>query len=320
MPGKPDVSVVIPTYNAGPEFEDLLGSLASQRIGLDSEVLVVDSGSSDGTVEMARRFSARVLSLPKSEFNHGRTRNRAISEARGEFVAMIVQDAMPADEAWLEGLVENMAGDEDLAGTYSRQIPRPDCNPFTRYSLEHHFTNLPERRVQVMDEPAAYESLPPAKKLELVVFDDVSSCLRRSVWEKHPYEPLNFGEDLEWAQRVIKAGYKVAYEPKSAVVHSHNRSALYEMKRAYATHKLMGELLGFRALPTLAEFRKRVPGFVKLRWRLAKEAGGTLPLYAQAVTRSVGDQTGVYLGGVAGSASERRRVPRAVDRYMTRGI
>lgn len=128
----PDVSVVIPTYNAGPEFEAVLEAISRQRAGFEFEILLVDSGSSDGTVELARRFCARIMSLPKAEFNHGRTRNRAISEARGEFVAMIVQDAVPADALWLEGLVENLVGDEAVAGTYSRQVPRPDCNPFTR--------------------------------------------------------------------------------------------------------------------------------------------------------------------------------------------
>src|SRR5215211_1389161 len=150
---KPDVSVVIPTYNENtPVFEEALEAISGQRSDFTYEVLVVDSGSSDGTPDLARKYSARILGIPKSEFNHGGTRNRGISEARGEFVVMTVGDAIPADELWLQGLVENLANDERVAGAYSRQIPRQDCNPFTRYGLEKHFTNLPERREQVIED------------------------------------------------------------------------------------------------------------------------------------------------------------------------
>jgi rhamnosyltransferase len=310
--------VIIPTHNAGPGFEEVLEAVSGQRSSLAYEVLVIDSGSTDGTPDLARRYSARTLSIPRSEFNHGSTRNRAISEARGGYVAMLVQDAVPADEAWLEGLVENLAGDDAVAGAYSRQIPREGCNPFTRYGLENHFTNLPRRRVQAIEDPAAYDALSPRKKLELVTFDDVSSCLRRSVWEKHPFARLSFGEDLEWSQRVMKKGYKIVYDPASAVIHSHNRSSLYEMKRAYVAHKLLGELLGFRALPSLGDLFARLPALVRSRWKLAEANGGGSRLYAQAVARSVADQAGVYLGGVAGSRDG--RVPPFVDRLLSRGV
>jgi rhamnosyltransferase len=315
--GRPDVSIMIPTYNAGPDFATVLEAICGQRSDFTREILVVDSGSSDGTPELARRYSARILSVPKSEFNHGGTRNRGISEARGEFVAMTVQDAVPADESWLQGLAENLANDERVAGAYSRQIPREDCNPFTRFALENHFTNLPERREQVIDDLARYKALPPPRKLELVVFDDVSSCVRRSVWREHPFERLSFGEDLEWAERVLREGYKLVYEPRSAVIHSHNRSALYEMKRAYATHKLLADLLGFRALPSFGELLRRLPKLLRQRWKLAEAHGGGR-FYAQAVTRSVGDQLGVFLGGMAGSG--RDRVPGFVDRRLSRGV
>lgn len=317
---KPDASIVIPTYNAGPGFEKVLDAISNQRSDFTYEILVVDSGSSDGTPQLARESSARVLDVHRSEFNHGGTRNLGISESRGEFVAMIVQDAVPADGLWLQGLVENLANDEKVAGVYSRQIPRPGCNPFTRHGLENHFTNLPERREQAIEDLALYEALPPPQKLKLVTFDDVSSCIRRSVWEKHPFRRLSFGEDIEWSERVMKAGYKVVYDPRSVVIHSHDRSAFYEMKRAYVAHKLLGELLGFRALPTFRDFRTRLPGLIRHRWRLAQADGGGRRLYAQAIMRSMGDQAGVFLGGVAGSRPGRDRIPRFVDRYLSRGV
>jgi rhamnosyltransferase len=311
---------LIPTYNAGPEFEVVLKAIAGQETNFGYELLLVDSGSTDGTLELARRHSARIISIPKSEFSHGGVRNHGISEARGEYVAMTVQDAVPANEKWLGKLVENMGGDESVAGVYSRQIPRSDCNPFSCYALERHFTNRPERHVQAIESPGHYESLTPMQKLELITFDDVSSCVRRSVWKEHPFRPVSFGEDLDWSERVIKAGYGIVYEPESVVIHSHNRSAYYEMKRAYVAHKLLGQMVGLRVLPTLEALQKGIRGVTRQRLKLAKTAGGGPRLYAQAVARSVGDQTGVFLGGLAGSDPKRVPVPKFLDRRLSGGV
>jgi rhamnosyltransferase len=148
----------------------------------------------------------------------------------------------------------------------------------------------------------------------------VSSCLRRSVWEKHPFRRISFGEDIEWSERVMKRGYKIVYDPKSAVIHSHNRSALYEMKRAYVAHKLLGELLGFRALRSPGDLLARLPRLIRRRWKLVEAEGGAWQLYAQAVTRSIADQTGVFLGGMAGSSPGRDVVSRFIDRRLSRGV
>lgn len=293
-------------------------AISGQRMDFAYEVLLVDSGSTDGTLELARRHGARVIGINKSEFSHGGARNRGISEAGGEYVAMTVQDATPADENWLPKLVENLAADDGVAGAYSRQVPRPGCNPFTRYQLEQHFTNRPERRVQGAESPEGYEAMTPMQKLETITFDDVSSCVRRAVWREHPFRHVSFGEDLDWSERVIKAGYGIVYEPASAVIHSHDRSAFYEMKRAYVAHKLLGQLVGLRVLPTLGALRAGIPAVARQRLKLAANAGGGARLYGQAVARSVGDQTGVFLGGMAGAEPE--RVPAFLDRRLERGV
>lgn len=314
-----EASVLIPTYNAGPGFGEVLEAISGQKTGFDYEILLVDSGSTDGTLGLARRRGARVIGIEKSEFSHGGARNLGISKARGLFVAMTVQDALPDDENWLSRLVENMVADETVAGVYSRQIPRPDCNIFSRHMIEGHFTNRPERHVQVLEDPGGYEALDPAQKLALVVFDDVSSCVRRSVWAEHPFRPVSFGEDVDWSERVIKAGYKIVYEPGSAVVHSHNRSAFYEMKRAYVAHKMLGRLIGLRMIPRKV-LRRRLKNVMRMRFGLVRAAGGDPRLYAQAVARTLADQTGAFLGGAAGADPVRNPVPGFVDRRLSSGV
>src|SRR5215207_11506377 len=114
----PDVSIVIPTFNGGPEFEALLDGLCAQEGDFEREIILIDSGSTDGTVELAQQYGATVHRIPKTEFNHGATRNLGVSLARGKYVALTVQDAVPVDEWWLAAMVENLERDEQVAGVY----------------------------------------------------------------------------------------------------------------------------------------------------------------------------------------------------------
>src|SRR5262245_16516917 len=135
MNASPAVTLFVPTWNAGPEFPEILRSMQNQKLDRSFEILVIDSGSTDGTAEFLRKQPVRLIEIPKSEFNHGLTRDRAIREARGEIVVLAAQDARPADEQWMQGLVDCF-GDPRVAGAYSRQVPRPDANPFIRDRLQ----------------------------------------------------------------------------------------------------------------------------------------------------------------------------------------
>ncbi len=242
---RPKVSVVIPTLNAGPDFEELLRKVFAQEGDFELlEVLVVDSGSTDGTDELARRCGASVHRISRREFDHGATRNLGISLARGEYVALTVADAVPLDEGWLGAMVEDLELDERVAGVYGRQVPRPEASPLTRVLLNSLASASLERREQFAGGPERYREMPPRKRRltafgrarlaaferrGLAAFDNVSSCLRRSVWEEVPFEKTSFGEDIRWGKRVVEAGHKIVYEPRSAVLHSHERGPLYDL-------------------------------------------------------------------------------------------
>jgi rhamnosyltransferase len=227
----PKVTVVVLTSNAGPGFEDLLERLGEQETSFPYEVVVIDSGSTDGTVALALRHGARVHRIPRREFDHGGTRNLGLSLSGAEYLAFVVQDALPLGRRWLAAMVENLDADERVAGVYGLQVPRPDSSPLARALVNGWPTASPERREQHADR--RYGALPPAERRSLATFDNVSSCVRRSVLEEMPFERTVFGEDLRWGKRVIETGYKIVYEPRSAVLHSHERSALYDLRRHY---------------------------------------------------------------------------------------
>src|SRR5262249_411230 len=147
MSHDPAATLLIPTWNAGPEFPEILHRMQNQRLDRSFEILVIDSGSTDGTAEFLRRQPVLLIEIPKSEFNHGLTRNLGIREARGEIVVLATQDARPADDRWMQRLVDCF-GDEQVAGAYSRQLPRPDANPFIRDRLNGWVAAAAAPRVQ----------------------------------------------------------------------------------------------------------------------------------------------------------------------------
>ena len=119
--GAMSVSVILPTLNAAGEIAALLATLMDQTQPPE-EILVVDSGSTDDTAELARAHGARVMSVPRDQFDHGGTRDAALRQTAGEFVLFLTQDALPADERYIEHLLKAFA-DERVAAASGRQLP-----------------------------------------------------------------------------------------------------------------------------------------------------------------------------------------------------
>lgn len=243
-------SIVIPTKNGGPLFVHVLEQLKGQRLWHAVELIVVDSGSTDGTQEAARRVGAKVVEIPPADFNHGATRDYGISLASCEIVVLMVQDAVPNDQHLLDALLMPF-DDPKVAGVYARQIPQPDADPLTRRKLDNWLTARPEREVKSVVSPAWYESLPPIEKYFFCNFDNVCSAIRKAAWQEHRFGNVGFGEDIDWAERVLKAGFSIVYEPNAAVVHSHDRPIAYEYKRTYVCHRKLYRQFGLQLVPSM---------------------------------------------------------------------
>ncbi|WP_287812803.1 glycosyltransferase family A protein [Pseudomonas sp.] len=256
--GAVKASVIIPTKNGGRLFGEVLQAIVSQETEWPFEVLVIDSGSGDGTLAIARQTEGvRVLSVEPGEFQHGRTRNFAIENAQGEFIAMVTQDALPASPQWLQALVEVMETDSRIAGVFGRHIAYPEASLFTRNELIAHFNGFCDCPVVSLDDPYRY-AIDTGYRQYLYFFSDNNALLRRSVWEAIPYPEVDFSEDQGWARLVIEAGYKKAYSHKAAVFHSHNYGLWERFQRSFDESLALTQMFGYPPSPSRVVIRNWV--------------------------------------------------------------
>lgn len=260
------LSVVVPTWNGGPRFGELLEALGRQDVAGGFELVVIDSGSSDGTPELARRAGARVIVIDQAEFQHGRTRNVAIGQSSGEIVALLTQDAVPMDASYLSALLAIFDrapdGGAPVDAAYARQFPRPDCDPILAERLRRWSASRSESVVQelVAGDPVAsekrYAQLEPLERLSACAFDNVASALRKSSWERIPYPEVPFGEDVAFGKELLLAGGRIGFCAEARVEHSHALDLKREFKRIYADHRNLHALFGVRTVPTWGHVRR----------------------------------------------------------------
>ena len=207
------ISVVIPVKDGGLDLVRCLEAIARQQVEEEVEVVVVDSGSSDGSVERARSLGARVHEILPQEFTHGGARNLGAELAAGDVVVFTSQDAYAADENWLAALVASLRERDDVAGVYGRQLPHASAIPSERYFLD--FLYGPKPRTQRLTGPDRLS-------FEATLFSNVNSAVPRAVLERYPLAAdVIMSEDQEWSRRVLEAGLVIVYEPRAAVRHSH---------------------------------------------------------------------------------------------------
>ncbi len=209
-----DASVVVLTKNAGEGFATLLRCLFSQKFDGLYEVIIVDSGSLDDTLEIAQHFPVKTFKIAPTEFHHGRTRNLGAELSSGKTVAFVVQDALPLSSHWLQRLVENFTA-PNVAMVIGRQIPRPTTKPPERFFYVYSF---PEHRITIT--PGASDC-----HRDCNFISNVNSAVRRDVWQQFQFSGnIITAEDKEFAKRILLAGWTILYEPEAAVYHSHDLS------------------------------------------------------------------------------------------------
>ena len=244
--GATETTVAIPVRNGGELLSRTLAALARQSV--EHELLVCDSGSSDGSGDLARAHGARVIEIAPAEFSHGGTRNLLMEQASGSRVALLTQDAEPADERWLESLLAGLDLAADVGIAYGPYRPRPDAAAQVRIDLEGWFDSLSPDGEPCVERLRSDERALPA--LELMgrrgFFTDANACLSREAWARVPFREVPYAEDRVLAIDMLRAGYAKAFVPRAAVLHSHDYTTVQELRRCFDEWRGLREVYGWR--------------------------------------------------------------------------
>jgi rhamnosyltransferase len=217
------VSVIIPTYNAEQYLPNLLTALLSQTIKF--EILIIDSSSTDKTVDIAQSNNVRIKVIPKSEFDHGGTRTQAAKMVNADIVVFLTQDALPKDDCCIEQLVK-VFKNERIGAAYGRQTPYTDTHI---YGSHLRMFNYPEK--------SYLRSYKDKEKygIKTAFLSDSFAAYRRDSLQKIGWfkNGLINSEDLYAGALLLKQGFQLAYVSEAKVIHSHGYTLKQEFSRYF---------------------------------------------------------------------------------------
>lgn len=282
------VSVIIPTLNAARWITQQLNMLLSQTV--EAEIIVVDSGSSDGTPGLVRRFAPRVrlLEIPPRDFDHGGTRDYALRQSRGDYVLFFTQDAVPTDTRCIEKLLAAFSA-PDIAAAYGRQIARPDAPEYEKLTRQFNYP----------DQPRVWrEADIPRYGVKAYFFSNACAAYRRVAYlAVGGFDaPILTNEDMMMAGKLLHAGYALAYAPEAAVYHSHRYTLWEEYRRNQKIGLVMEQ---YRPRLTGAEADAegwRLLRFVGSELARRRQYGALLSFYTHVGARFAGNRAGKSLG------------------------
>ncbi len=242
----PIISIIIPVKNGEATISQCLDSIKSQTIFDQTEIIIIDSGSTDNTLDILKKYSfIRLYHIPPEEFNHGSTRNYGVSLAKGEFVVMTVQDARAANQFWLEKMLKHFS-DKEIASVTGQQVvphekdknPHQWFRPQSETSVHSYQFNSKEK----------FNQLKPEEQYFYCRVDDVNTMYRKSILQKTPFHTMPFGEDLQWAKDAYKKGYKLAFDNHAQVFHYHHQYYSYSFNINYTLNLYQYKI--FNLLPS----------------------------------------------------------------------
>jgi rhamnosyltransferase len=230
----PPVSIILRSFNEAWALRDTLPALQAQDYA-NWELIVIDSGSTDGSVELIRQAAPRhfVQILPQ-DYRPGRVLNAGVRLAQSDTVIFLNADATPRGPGWLRPLAEALQ-DPATAAVFSRQMPRPDCRAVFAHDYERCYGDWRES--------AGWDHF----------FSLVSSGIRRDIWARRGFrESLQYSEDDEYTRWCRAQGHRITYCPESVVTHSHNYTPRQAYKRSFGEAWALGLMESAPAAPGAA--------------------------------------------------------------------
>jgi rhamnosyltransferase len=203
---KPICSIVIRAYNEQAYLGRLLDGIAHQTIK-NVQVILVDSGSTDRTVQIAKEYNAEIVSIDPQDFTFGRSLNRGVEKAKADSVVIASAHVYPVYPDWLEKLLEPFT-DSKVALTYGKQRGSSSSHFSEKQIFSHWY---PQDKQTEQRHPFC---------------NNANAAVRRALWVKQPYnESLPALEDLAWAKWAFEKNFRIVYVPDAEIVHVHNESS-----------------------------------------------------------------------------------------------
>ncbi|HEY9895940.1 MAG TPA: glycosyltransferase family 2 protein [Candidatus Sericytochromatia bacterium] len=233
----PRTSILIRTKNEAKDIARTLDLVTDQTLKPD-EIVVVDSGSTDGTIDIVQqRADVKLITMRPEDFTFGRSLNLGFAATQAEIVIALSAHAFPCDRDWLRHLVEPF-DDPRVAGVYGKQAPHLDAYPPVEREYRSFYGDQP--RIQTNPQN-------PDER----TFSNANAAIRRQCWEKRPFdETLSGCEDVEWAWAMLMLGHTILYVPDAVVYHSHNEPLSQVYRRTYretlALQTLYAQDMGLR--------------------------------------------------------------------------
>lgn len=282
------VSVVIPVKDGSRHLGEVLAAVTAEAPG--AELLVIDSGSRDGSQAIARAAGARVHEIAPEEFGHGRTRNLGFELTSGEVVVFLTQDATP-QPGWLDALLAPFA-DADVGVVFGAQRPRPGSSPMAARQVDRFF------------------AAPDDDYLS-----NVNAAYRRACWQEIRFRDVAYAEDHAFAADLAATAWRKAYAPGAAVLHSHDYGLRDTSRRAFDEARGLRETRGWVERFSLRASAGGIVRQVRRDSAWMREQGWSAPRRARWLPRSLVHHSARKLFAWLGSRAE--RLPPRVRRALS---
>ena len=254
----PDVSIILRVKNEEKYIEKVINALLKQDYSPEIEIIVVDSGSTDNTLNIANKYNCRIIEIRPEEFTFGKALNIGYRAAAGEIFVNLSGHSIPTDNQFLKNII-SVYEDPLIMGAFGRNVPLPEACPSEARDLETWFPN------EWLDVPDR--------------FSNGNASLRREAWEQIPFdENVSGSEDIIWAKQVMGLGYQIMYVPTAAVYHSHSISPKYAFERRFRETKAL-VANGQNCSMSFLHFLKWVISLTKTDINYAKEKDYNLLWY-----------------------------------------
>jgi len=184
-----------------------------------------------------------IISIPPKEFNHGKSRNLGVTRAKGDFIIIQTDDAVPINDYLYSDMCEWFLKDPKIMVVSARQIPKSDSDLISQFTINKHYFYLDLEKDSIRSSNN-FDELNFEEKRKVAQIDDVCSCYRKEIFSKYKFKEIQYAEDLDMGIRLIKDGYKICQLYDTGAIHSHNRSASYHLKRGFIDSNWLFNLLG----------------------------------------------------------------------------